>query len=128
MNCLGCGEPLQGSGRSDRRHHNAQCRKRAFLRRQAEQQAPEQLRVPEPAPSLDAAALIEEALAEHRLLVYVARQAQTNWRAAAWLLERRYPQRWGAHSREPGLVPPDPDPFAAVDQLAARRRLHRTYD
>jgi hypothetical protein len=32
---------------------------------------------------------LEQALSESRLLVYVARAGQTNWRAAASLLERR---------------------------------------
>jgi hypothetical protein len=125
--CEGCGEPLTGPGRADRRFHGGPCRKRAWKRRQLEQQAPE-LRTAEsanaePAPSLDREALLEEAVSEPRLLVYVARAAQTNWRAAAWILERRYPTRWGHGEREPEL---SPDPFAQVDELAARRRLHPT--
>lgn len=32
-----------------------------------------------------------------------------SWRATAWLLERRYPERWGPPSRD--LGPPDPDDY-----------------
>jgi hypothetical protein len=41
------------------------------------------------------------------------------WRAAAWLLERGYPER----KRGPGELDGG-DPFAEVDELAARRREH----
>jgi hypothetical protein len=131
--CEGCGGRLTGPGRSDRRHHNSQCRKMAFLRRQLERQAPELTQPPpthaEPTHALDREALLEEALSEPRLLVYVARAAQTNWRASAWLLERRYPERWGARRRELELaVPREGDPFAELDELAARRRRHPVND
>jgi hypothetical protein len=42
------------------------------------------------------------------------------WRAAAWLLERGYPER----QRRVG-EPDSGDPFAALDELAARRRGDR---
>jgi hypothetical protein len=67
--------------------------------------------------------VLEEALSEPRLLVCIARAAPTNWRAAAWLLERRHPERWALGS-EPEPVWRDGDPFAEVDELAARHRLH----
>jgi hypothetical protein len=114
--CEGCGEPL-GPSRANRRHHDARCRKAAFLRRQQRTAAE-----PVITPGLDAEAVIDEATSEPRLLVYIARAAQTNWRAAAWLLERRYPERW-ARGVEPDRPVLDPDPFAEVDELAARRRL-----
>jgi hypothetical protein len=50
-----------------------------------------------------------------------------NWQAAAWLLERRYSERWARPSQrekgEDGGVTPAStlDPFAEVDELAARR-------
>jgi hypothetical protein len=125
--CDGCGERLEGRARSDRRYHDARCRKVAFERRQRERQAPEPTR-PEPA-HVDREAVLERALAEDRLVTLLATAARSNWRAAAFLLERRYPQRWGAGRREPEpLLPGESDAFAELDQLAARRRLHHVYD
>jgi hypothetical protein len=132
MECAFCGEPLSGPGRSDRLYCGVACRKAAHRRRKREREAPE-LIAPEPAGtkpggSLDREALIEEALSEPRLVVYVAAAAKTNWRAAAWLLEHRHPERWGRDRELEPAVPPGGDPFAEVDQLAARRRLHHIYD
>lgn len=36
-----------------------------------------------------------DATEEARLVVLLLRAAQTDWRASAWWLERRYPSRWG---------------------------------
>jgi hypothetical protein len=48
-------------------------------------------------------------------LRHIAEAAETNWRAAAWYLSRRYPERWGyskrttpEKDREPVLSPPMP--------------------
>jgi hypothetical protein len=35
-----------------------------------------------------------EALSEARLVVLISRAALVDWKAAAWLLERRHPERW----------------------------------
>ena len=35
-----------------------------------------------------------DALSEARAVVLILRAAQEDWRAAAWRLERRHPQRW----------------------------------
>lgn len=64
---------------------------------------------------------------EVRNVAMIAQQAQTNWQAAAWLLERRHPERWARPSqretepRAEGAASPA-DPFAEVDELAQRRR------
>jgi hypothetical protein len=77
---------------------------------------------------------VEQARAEGevRLVTSIARAAQDDWRAALALLEREYPDRWGPVSvrtrdveppEQPVLTVPDADdPFAEVDELAARRR------
>jgi hypothetical protein len=67
---------------------------------------------------------LEAAVAEERLLASVAHGARENWRAAAWALERRYPERLGQRPREVESAPvPDPDdPFREVVELARRRR------
>lgn len=36
-----------------------------------------------------------DAASEARLVVLIALAAKENWRAAAWLLSRRWPERWG---------------------------------
>lgn len=76
---------------------------------------------------------VEAARAENeaRNVALIARAASENWQAAAWLLERTYPERWARPSQRgdqgPGEAPAPvkDDPFGEVDELAARRR-HRT--
>jgi hypothetical protein len=122
--CQGCGRPLPVTSRADRFHHNVRCRKLAARRRLRDRPAAPLL--PEAGVAPDLRAALEAATAEHRLLAYVAREAQSNWRAAAWLLERRWPGRWASAPRldvEPPPPAPGPDdPFREVDQLAERRR------
>lgn len=80
------------------------------------------------APYRDFATRVERALSEGeaRNVTLVASAATENWQAAAWMLERRWPERWArVNLREKDERPaqPDPaDPFAEVDELAARRR------
>jgi hypothetical protein len=67
---------------------------------------------------------------ELRLVGLVAAEARRTWRAAAWLPERRYSDRWAPIRRRPdGELEPvavDDDPFAEVDELRRRReRLPR---
>jgi hypothetical protein len=37
---------------------------------------------------------------EARLAVLILRASEHDWRASAWWLERRYPERWGAERME----------------------------
>ena len=71
---------------------------------------------------------------EVRNVAIISSHAQDNWQAAAWLLERQYPERWGRTSvrlRDPtddddtGENHEDKDPFAEVDELAEARRKRR---
>jgi hypothetical protein len=75
---------------------------------------------------------LEEAVAaateEPRLVGQIARAAGTgSWRAAAFLLERRFPERWAPPPRATE-VPRSPldddllDDFAEVDSMAEARR------
>jgi hypothetical protein len=66
--------------------------------------------------------------AEARNVALITQAASTNWQAAAWLLERTYPERWARPSQRekdeaaaaPAAAPNDP--FKEVDELAQRRR------
>jgi hypothetical protein len=67
------------------------------------------------------------ASAEARNVAVIAQAATDNWQAAAWLLERVYPERYArASQREQAaaaapLPPTDRDQFAEVDDLASAR-------
>jgi hypothetical protein len=118
--CQGCGEPLPIGSRPNRLHHNGRCRVAALRRRRREAQPV----VPGLAPEIEAA--LERATSEARLVALIAQAASKgNWRAAAFILERRYPERWARRER-PVIEPPPvtDDPFREIDELAARRRLH----
>jgi hypothetical protein len=85
---------------------------------------------------------VETALAEGevRNVAQIAQAARDNWQAAAWILERSAPERWGRVStrfRLPPELPPEEDaslpparreldPFTEVDELAAKRRARTT--
>lgn len=63
---------------------------------------------------------------EARHVTLIAKEAQSNWQAAAWILERRYPGRWARMSQRDkdkaiAEVTTPADAFAQLDQLAARR-------
>jgi hypothetical protein len=131
MTCATCGEELPALARSNRRYCcDARCRRQAYELRRAEPE-PEPELAPVVAITNDAQAeeLLARVLDERRLIALVATGAKTNWRAAAFLLERRYPERWAPVRRsamepEPVLPASDgDDPFREVDMLAARRRV-----
>jgi hypothetical protein len=86
------------------------------------------------APFREFRARVQRARAEGevRNVAQIAKAAAESWQAAAWLLERQYPDRWGRPTTRPVVAPdeepvaapesePD-DPFREVDELAARRR------
>jgi hypothetical protein len=68
---------------------------------------------------------------EARNVAQIARAAGDSWQAAAWLLERMAPERWGRVSvrlrdvappeSEVPIVTDEDDPFREVDELAERR-------
>jgi len=59
--------------------------------------------------------------AEPGLVASVIAAAQRgHWQAAAWLLERSFPERWGR--KEVAAPAPPKDRFSEVDELATRRR------
>jgi hypothetical protein len=89
---------------------------------------------PEDAEFTELRGRVEQARAqgEARAVAQIAQAAATSWQAAAWMLERQYPERWGRVSvryRDEEGPPPaaavpvdQTDPFAEVDELAERRR------
>lgn len=91
---------------------------------------------PADAPFVDFRERVEEALAlgEARNVALIAKAAPDNWQAAAWLLERQYPQRWGRVSTQlrreldeselarQAAERRGVDPFAEVDELAEKRQ------
>jgi hypothetical protein len=40
-----------------------------------------------------------EAIAEAKRIQMITEASETNWQAAAWYLERRYPDRWGKQNK-----------------------------
>lgn len=86
-------------------------------------------------PYVEFRAKVEQARAvgEARNVAAIASAAKESWQAAAWMLERQYPERWGRVSvrlRDPEAIPSEPieierdddDPFREVDELAEKRR------
>lgn len=76
----------------------------------------------------DALAEIGRARAEGeaRGIATIANAAGENWQAAAWLLERQYPERWGRPAVRSAEEPPPAPPVSdSLDELARRRGVRR---
>jgi hypothetical protein len=132
VTCEGCGAELPAIVRRNRRYCDASCRQRALRKRRRESAERELAPVLQITDDQQVEELLARVLAEERLIAQVAAGAKTNWRAAAWILERRYPERW-APVRRPQAEPELPavdgdDPFAEVDMLAAKRRARQQPD
>ena len=63
---------------------------------------------------------LERPETESALFSAVVRAAQGDWRAAAWVLERAWPERW-AHPSSRTPEPEETRPVSKIDELAARR-------
>lgn len=87
---------------------------------------PPSVRVPPPPepvmPTMEGESLADRlARAEPGLVAAVIQAAQRgSWQAAAWLLERSFPERWGRREAVP--PPPAQDRFSEIDDLATKRR------
>jgi hypothetical protein len=74
---------------------------------------------PPPEPELPLPARLAQA--EPGLVAALIQAAQRgHWQAAAWLLERSFPDRWAR--RDPTAPAGAADAFSELDELAARRR------
>lgn len=64
---------------------------------------------------------------EVRHVAIVAAAAAENWQAAAWLLERQYPDRWSRPTLAQFRIVDEPPTFTAdsLDELAERRAARR---
>lgn len=67
-----------------------------------------------------------EADAEYSLVSKIVKQAGYSWRAAAWILERRWPEHWATLSErkranDDGDEDEPENPLAEFDELAERR-------
>jgi hypothetical protein len=112
-----CRRLLASTSRPDRKFCSSSCRVTAHQRRR---RSDENRAVPL---SAELERALEKATEETRLVAIVAAAAPKNWRAAAWLLERKFPSRWTV--RRPAAEPepvPVADEFFEVDQIAAQRR------
>jgi hypothetical protein len=133
VKCEACGDELPALARRNQRFCDAACRRRAYEERHAPT-APELAPVLSLGDDQHTREVLDRVLAEPRLIAQVAAAARTQWRAAAFLLERRYPERWAPVRPKAELDVPTVgavdagDPFAEVDQLAAKRRARRKRD
>src|SRR4051794_17498097 len=110
--CEACGADLGLLARPDQRYcKGSACRVRAHRARTREQHKSPvgEWLAQSSAVSPELAKAVEEAIAEPRLVALVAKAASSNWRAAAWLLERRYREHWSPQRVEKDALPPIAD-------------------
>ena len=130
--CQSCDADLGPLARPNQRHctGTSACRVRASRARARDRQLPmgSQPGSPlsdwlarSPAVSPELALAVEEATSEVRLVGLVARAAASNWRAAAWLLERRYTERWSPQRADKDAPTILDDAMSEFDELAERR-------
>jgi len=69
---------------------------------------------------------VARAEGEARGIATIAQAARSTWQAAAWLLERQYPERWGRPAQRADEKPPAPVAGTdSLDELAGRRVQRR---
>lgn len=69
--------------------------------------------------------VIPELGSEESLVATIEANTRTDWRAAAWLLARRYPERWGRPALRVDDAPASPG-ADKLDEVAARREARRS--
>jgi hypothetical protein len=123
--CETCRAVLAQTSRPDRRYCSPACRQSAYAQRRGSRS----VTVISPAEQSEIARILASATREERLVLQVAAAAaKGQWRASAWLLELRWPERWGRPEKRPAVEvvadrPPNAidDLFAEVDEVRARR-------
>jgi hypothetical protein len=90
--CPNCGALLASTSRADRVFCSDACRMAAHRRRLAPQPTP-------PAELERMSYAVPPTAAEVALLAGITQAAAEDWRAAAWVLSRRWPERWSPAER-----------------------------
>lgn len=64
---------------------------------------------------------LDQAIAENEMsnLAFISAARKESWQSAAWLLERRYPERYGRRTRVDGNVTVTAQPFIDTAKLSA---------
>jgi hypothetical protein len=123
--CQVCKALIATTSRPQRRYCSAACRQSAYERRRRWRS----VAVISPSEATDIERILASATSEERLVLQVAAAAaKGQWRASAWLLERRWPERWGPPEKRSAVEvvvdrPPNAidDVFAELDEIRARR-------
>ena len=93
--CDGCGAVLAATSRPYRRFCSGACRAAAHRREH-------DTRLVTPGELARLVRAVDPAVAEVSLVAGIALAARSDWRSAAWLLERRWPERWAHRLRRTG--------------------------